>query len=64
MSEIVEPQILLKSPALTRQINRIRQATMDIRTAIENKGVTVPSNAKIEDYANLIDSIAVVEESK
>lgn len=64
MTTAGEPQAILKSPALTRQINRIIQATMDIRTAIENKGVTVPSNAKIEDYANLIDLITTVEESK
>ena len=51
--------IFLKSPALTRQINRIGYAAMDIRTAIANKGVTVPNNAKIEDYADLIDSIAL-----
>ena len=51
--------IFLKSPALTRQINRIGQAAYDIRTAIANKGVTVPSSAKIEDYADLIDSIAL-----
>ena len=51
--------IFLKSPALTRQINRIGQAAYDIRTAIEDKGVSVPSNAKIEDYADLIDSIAL-----
>lgn len=51
--------IFLKSPALTREINRIGYAAMDIRTAIANKGVSVPSNAKIEDYADLIDSIAL-----
>lgn len=51
--------IFLKSPALTRQINRIGYAAMDIRTAIANRGVIVPSSAKIEDYADLIDSIAL-----
>lgn len=51
--------IFLKSPALTREINRIGYAAMDIRNAIANKGVTVPNNAKIEDYADLIDSIAI-----
>lgn len=59
MTAAGEPQAILKSPALTRQINRIGQAAMDIRTAIENKGITVPNNAKIEDYAELIDSIAL-----
>lgn len=51
--------IFLKSPALTREINRIGQAAYDIRTAIANRGVIVPSSAKIEDYADLIDSIAL-----
>lgn len=51
--------IFLKSPALTRQINRIGYAATDIRTSIANKGITVPNNAKIEDYADLIDSIAI-----
>lgn len=51
--------IFLKSPALTREINRIGYAAANIRTAIANKGVIVPSSAKIEDYADLIDSIAL-----
>ena len=59
MAAAGEPQTILKSPALTRQINRIGQAAYDIRTAIANKGVTVPSSARIEDYAELIDSIAL-----
>lgn len=59
MTAAAEPQTILKSPALTRQINRIGQAAYDIRTAIEDKGITVPNNAKIEDYAELIDSIAL-----
>ena len=54
-----EENIFLKSPALTRQIYRIGYAAVDIRTAISHKGVTVPSNARIEDYAELIDSIAL-----
>lgn len=59
MTAAGEPQTILKSPALTRQIYRIGQAAMDIRNAIEDKGITVPNNAKIEDYAELIDSIAL-----
>lgn len=58
-AEPYEITTFLKSPALTRQINRIGYAAMDIRTAIANKEVTVPNNAKIEDYADLIDSIAL-----
>ena len=58
-AEPYEITIFLKSPALTRQINRIGYAAMDIRDAIANKGITVPNNAKIEDYAELIDSIAL-----
>lgn len=54
-----EENIFLKSPALTRQIYRIGYAAVDIGTSIENKGVSVPNNARIEDYAELIDSIAL-----
>lgn len=54
-----EENIFLKSPALTRQIFRIGYASVDIRTAIAHKEVTVPSSARIEDYAELIDSIAL-----
>ena len=58
-AEPYEITIFLKSPALTRQINRIGYAAMDIRNSIISKGVSVPSSAKIEDYADLIDSIAL-----
>lgn len=58
-SGVGQQTIFLKSPALTRQIYRIGYAAMDIRNAIEDKGITVPNDAKIEDYADLIDSIAL-----
>lgn len=39
------------------ELTRIESSKADIATAIGNKGVTVPANAKIDDYATLIDTI-------
>lgn len=39
------------------ELTRIEQAKAAIATAIGNKGVTVPANAKIDDYATMIDTI-------
>lgn len=43
--------------AISNEIARLQQAKADLKTAIENKGVTVPSNAKLDGYADLVDSI-------
>lgn len=43
--------------AISNEIARLQQAKADLKTAIENKGVTVPSNATLDDYADLVDSI-------
>lgn len=43
--------------SISSEISRLTQAKADIKTAIENKGVTVPSNAKLNDYPDLIDDI-------
>lgn len=43
---------------ISEEINRIKTAKADIKTAIENKGVEVSSSAKIDDYASLIDDIS------
>lgn len=39
------------------ELLRIEGAKADITTAIGGKGVTVPANAKIDDFADLIDAI-------
>ena len=39
------------------EISRIQSAKADIKSAIESKGVTVPSDAKIDAYAPLIQAI-------
>lgn len=44
--------------SIASEISRLQQAKADIKTAIENKGVTVPSDATLDDYANLVDSIS------
>ena len=41
------------------QIRRIKNAKAAIKTAIQNKGVTVSDEAKIDEYPALIDSITV-----
>lgn len=43
--------------SITSEISRIQTAKADIKAAIENKGVTVHSNTKIDGYADLVDSI-------
>ena len=41
------------------QIRRIKNAKAAIKTAIQNKGVSVSDEAKLDEYPALIDSIAV-----
>ena len=43
--------------AISDEIVRLQQAKADLKTAIEGKGVTVPSSTKLDGYANLVDSI-------
>ena len=45
------------STKISEQFDRIEGAVGDIKTAISNKGTTVPSGAKIGDLAPLISSI-------
>lgn len=48
-----------KTPAeeLTENIQRIQIAKNDIKTAIENKYITVPEDARIDEYATYINQI-------
>lgn len=43
--------------SIASEISRLQGAKADIKTAIEAKGVTVPSAALIDDYANYVDAI-------
>lgn len=43
--------------SIATEIQRLQTAKADIKTAIEGKGVTVPSTTKLDGYATLIDSI-------
>lgn len=43
---------------VTTEISRINKAKADIRNSIQNKGVTVPSSAKIDEYSQYIDAIS------
>lgn len=43
--------------SVATEISRLSDAKADIKTAIEGKGVIVPSSAKFDDYAALIDDI-------
>lgn len=42
---------------IAQEITRIQTAKSDIKTAIESKGVTVPSNALISDYDDYVNAI-------
>ena len=44
--------------AISDEITRLQTAKADLKTAIEGKGVTVPSNTKLDGYADLVDSIS------
>lgn len=43
--------------SIASEITRLNTAKADMKTSIENKGVTVSASAKIDTYAALIDSI-------
>lgn len=43
--------------SIASEITRIQGAKSDLKTSIENKGVTVPSSALIDDYASYVDQI-------
>lgn len=44
--------------SIASEITRLQTAKADIKAAIENKGVTVPSEATLDDYADYIDEIS------
>ena len=43
--------------SIATEITRLQTAKSDLKTAIEGKGVTVPSATKIDGYADLVESI-------
>lgn len=43
--------------SIVNEITRLANAKASIKTALENKGVTVNDNAKIDTYGNLVNSI-------
>lgn len=43
--------------SIANEITRLQGAKAGLKTAIEGKGVTVPSSAKLDDYPDLVDSI-------
>lgn len=44
--------------SIANEISRLQQAKADIKTAIEAKGVTVPSSAKLDSYDDYIGQIS------
>jgi endonuclease YncB( thermonuclease family) len=44
--------------SIASEISRIQQAKADIKTAIETKGVTVPSSATIDTYDDYVSQIS------
>ena len=45
--------------SIKTEIDRIKQSKADIISALENKGVTVPADASIDDLSALVDAIEV-----
>ena len=45
------------STAISEQINRIKQAKPDIRNVVAEKGVTIPADTPIDEYASYIAQI-------
>ena len=43
--------------SVTSEITRLQNAKADLKTAIEGKGVAVPSTTKLDGYADLVESI-------
>ena len=43
--------------SIATEITRLNNAKASIKSAIENKGVTVPSSTKLDGYASLVSSI-------
>lgn len=43
--------------SIASEIERLQNAKADIKTSIESKGVTVPSNETLDNYSDYIDSI-------
>jgi hypothetical protein len=43
--------------SIASEITRLQNAKADLKTAIEGKGVTVPSSAKLDAYPALVESI-------
>ena len=44
--------------SIASELSRLLQAKSDLATSIENKGVTVPASATLDDYPALVDSIS------
>lgn len=43
--------------SIASEISRLQTAKANLKTSIEGKGVTVPSSAKLDDYADYVDAI-------
>ena len=43
--------------SIASEISRLQTAKAELKTAIEGKGVTVPSSTKLDGYADLVESI-------
>lgn len=44
--------------SIATEISRLQSAKASLKTAIEGKGVTVPSDSTLDDYADYVDSIS------
>ena len=46
--------------SISNEITRLQTAKTNLKSAIENKGVTVPSATKLDGYASLVDDIETI----
>lgn len=49
--------------SIQSEITRLQQAKSEISVAVSNKGVTIPSNTKIDEYSTYINQIVTLQES-
>ena len=49
--------------SIQSEIIRLQQAKSEISVAVSNKGVSIPSNTKIDEYSTYINQIVTLQES-
>lgn len=50
---------LAESQKVQIELNRIKQAKSNLKQSIEKKGVSIPENAKIDEYSSYVEQIDI-----